>query len=753
MSKTRIIRATAILAAGIILLGGATPPEPAEAKSSAAAKAPAKALSVAQADAQGRVAVRVGCRPTGTHKKKRCTGTVQAKVGGLSSAKTRFSVKAKRSKTVRVRLSTAQLRAINQAKSNRRTVSFVVTSSKPRKAAVVKKRIVKVAAPGKVIDLATTPTADGRVGFTFACVSTRACTGSATLRVGGVTSAKTALSVAAKRTRTTFVKLSSAQLRALEAAQGGKLGAELTVALTAPIRLSVTGTGALATENDGDGGDGGGGHDHVLELDPDISQAYKAGASWTPSSYDTCTAEEHNEFAVIGPDGKIYPGWHPPVLEREDGGSCTFGHEHGDDPRASDLYAWTMAQYAAEARAGGRAIVTEDEAAGVYLDVATDTHLGVPFGYGSERLSEYSNAHALEAVHRHEDDPGHKVIVSNDQEMGQQFRDPRTGATQNLVCDFLIKIHQGSHSSDATKNNVHELIYAVQCNDDTEIFATTMSSFGNANELTASCSRPFNSTVAVPLDIATVGSALPDGIGGKRYIPTQECLDQYVMNGTRDGSSAQDDYRGSPIAGTTGGWWWAGYEQWQSFNSITAADGTEIARYEPWFGVQNPARYYVSNDGVKADGSGEPDTVVDYLNNLAWREGNQQDWAPWAAQLATSPEQPIDKNSPDSWFNGAVRDAWLAKTLVKNSGGSRVLYIDPWGRNAQSQPFTASIRIVVSATDNSRWVTSTEPSSTRRFLREYEALERDGATGAKAYSFFYDYGVVDGQSAGVHPPN
>lgn len=45
----------------------------------------------------------------------------------------------------------------------------------------------------------------------------------------------------------------------------------------------------------------------------------------------TCSQAIHDKYYVIGPDGKKYRTWHP----AKDSSGCTFGHEHGDDPRTS----------------------------------------------------------------------------------------------------------------------------------------------------------------------------------------------------------------------------------------------------------------------------------------------------------------------------------------------------------------------------------------------------------------------------------
>src|SRR4051794_40576652 len=45
-----------------------------------------------------------------------------------------------------------------------------------------------------------------------------------------------------------------------------------------------------------------------------------------------CPAWVHDRYVTTGPDGRLYPTWHPPI-DPEFG--CLFGHEHGADPRSS----------------------------------------------------------------------------------------------------------------------------------------------------------------------------------------------------------------------------------------------------------------------------------------------------------------------------------------------------------------------------------------------------------------------------------
>lgn len=49
----------------------------------------------------------------------------------------------------------------------------------------------------------------------------------------------------------------------------------------------------------------------------------------------SCSAAVHDKYVVVGPDGKTYRTWHP----AKDPSGCTFGHEHGDDPSTSNIFA------------------------------------------------------------------------------------------------------------------------------------------------------------------------------------------------------------------------------------------------------------------------------------------------------------------------------------------------------------------------------------------------------------------------------
>jgi hypothetical protein len=204
---------------------------------------------------------------------------------------------------------------------------------------------------------------------------------------------------------------------------------------------------------------------------------------WTPSEQDTCSREIHDAYAVVGPDGKAYPTWHPPV---DPVTGCTFGHEHGRDPSGSDLFA----------------------------------QVGhIPFGYANE----YLEASGFGAS-RHEDHVGHKIEWEND--MVMTFGDGGDSVLE-ATCDVLVKLHQGSHSPDAFTNNMHELAYHIRCTDGTGMSVTILTPIGNAGELVDNCSRDIR---------IQAGSAnpfiSPDG-GGRRVIPTAACMVERVVSADR----------------------------------------------------------------------------------------------------------------------------------------------------------------------------------------------------------------------------
>jgi len=252
----------------------------------------------------------------------------------------------------------------------------------------------------------------------------------------------------------------------------------------------------------------------------------RAFSIWAPGPNDTCPVEVHDSYAMVGPDGKLYPTWHPAI---DPGTGCTFGHEHGRDPRGADLFG----------------------------EVGP-----LPFGYANEQLDLFDPANP-----RHEDHFGHKVEWANDVEM--KFPGEAASSLLQMTCDVLIKMHQGSHSKDALSNNLHELAYHVRCSDGTRMHVTVLTAIGTPGAFTRSCDRD----VEVVVGAASPANS-PDG-GGRRVIPDRTCVEQAILV-----PSGQTSDFG------------ALRESWEISQSIRRAGGGTLAHFNPYFQVLSPSRFY-----------------------------------------------------------------------------------------------------------------------------------------------------------------
>ena len=370
---------------------------------------------------------------------------------------------------------------------------------------------------------------------------------------------------------------------------------------------------------------------------------------WTPTAFDTCPAALHDSYSVVGPDGKRYPTWHPPrVIDPATGDRCSFGHEHGRNPARSDLREWIARHLAGAGR----------------------RQAGIPFGIANEALDAYAAANPG-TPERHEDHVGHKIEWQNDVELERSSGGGQTHI--GVTCDLLTKLHQGSHSTDALGNNVHELLYAVRCDDGTRLLATKLVTFGEPNEFVRACDKE---TVVG----AGTSYAYPAGTG-VRFIPDRACIENHVLVGSGQYSQFS---RGL-------------YEDWLSANYLRTAEGEEIAYFDPHFAVFNPSRY-----GYEGGAIGR---VID----VCWEETPGGDAARGGAcGDATGQgtiETPLPFDSPASPFNGAHREVYFNQTTVRNEGGPKRWWTDPYGGNASTQPFPGAVCQLVSATDNSSWPT------------------------------------------------
>ncbi|ADB54131.1 hypothetical protein [Conexibacter woesei] len=368
-----------------------------------------------------------------------------------------------------------------------------------------------------------------------------------------------------------------------------------------------------------------------------------AAANWTPTAYDSCPTSVHERFSVIGPDGKRYPTWHPPTAtDPATGRSCTFGHEHGRDPRGSDIRDWVADHLAAP---------------------AASAYAGIPFGLATESLDVYAAANPGTRA-RHEDHVGYKVDWENDVRLLA-----RDGSDLGVACDYLVSVHQGSHSPDALSNNVHELLYAVRCDDGTELISDTVSRFGAPGEYARAC--------APGTTVATTDNGYPSG-AGRREIPDRACVEQTTL---------------VPAGSTTSAW--ALYEKWSASNELRTAGGQTLAAYDPAFGVFDPSRY---GNAAGARGIGRTlDLCWEVEPNGDRARGSACDLATGAGSIAIA----YDFGDPRSPFDGTHRDVYLRETTLRNAGGTRLYWTDPYGGKASTEPFAGALCQLVGTVDTS----------------------------------------------------
>jgi hypothetical protein len=370
---------------------------------------------------------------------------------------------------------------------------------------------------------------------------------------------------------------------------------------------------------------------------PSVAAAPSARA-WAPTAYDTCPAALHDRYAVIGPDGLRYPTWHPAtVVDPATGRRCTFGHEHGDDPHTSKIFGWVAQHLAAK---------------------GYENYAGIPFGLAAQGLNDWAAAHPGTPT-RSEDNPGYKVTVANDvKQLGAD------GGQTGVTCDYLILVHQGSHSADALSNNAHELLYAQKCDDGTAIVSSTLSRFGHPGRYERSC--------APATDVITTNNGYPDG-GGAREIPDRTCVEENVL---------------VPAGRTTSQW--ALYERWSSVNTLQTASGETVAAYDTSFGVFNPARY----------GGGSTGTALARTLPLCWETAADGDRANGTDCSAATGGGTIGAaygyDDPRSPFNGTHRDTYLSGASIANGAQTTAIWTDPYGGHASTTPFPGALCQLVS---------------------------------------------------------
>ncbi len=293
-----------------------------------------------------------------------------------------------------------------------------------------------------------------------------------------------------------------------------------------------------------------------------------------------CSIGVHNSYwtAVRSSDGTLtyYPSWHPPVHDPGGPEECRFTHEHGLDPRSSDLY-----------------------------DEAHPTNVGVPFGLVHPGTGGVSG--------RVEDHVGHKVVVENDLQL--TLNNPYSEGTalqlfepngQPITCDWYSKLHQGTHSIDALGFNLHEYYLNYSCDDGTEVRIKEMSDFG--------FETPGTPVVAQP------GFPLAGGNGSV----ASDCgwFATNLPAPASDPDPSGDSDFGDAKRGFTCLMNDAKIEElWKASAYLSAPDGAATIKYDPYYVVMNSNRFalyrwwdYLEQDGDHV-GENANISMVDFCVN------------------------------------------------------------------------------------------------------------------------------------------
>jgi hypothetical protein len=386
---------------------------------------------------------------------------------------------------------------------------------------------------------------------------------------------------------------------------------------------------------------------------------------------NTATCQRlHNRFWTTGPDGKAYPTWHPPTFS-ENGTTCKFGHEHGDNP-------WQSAFYQNRAK---------------YIDLwVTHKQLPIPFGYASQVLMDTPNG----GVHRHEDHTGHKIFwerfeitkVNMANHINMDANANRTGIT----CDGLVKIHMGSSTSDALVSHLHEMATHFDCTGSKTFRSdvTVLSPLSLPGSFTNTCTNggvigvhasvganqkyPITTIATNPVtDGSSVGNNLSNP-GGDRIIPQAGCVHTYA------GPATAPNPRGyNPGTQMTTLQAYFGHdmlELWANPVLLTSASGgTGAFGFSPYVQVLNPARVTKNNDWSSS------------LYNCSLAPTNPLQRSEICARSlngtsTTVSDSASDANwsSPGSKYNGTVRTLNLKKIRISNTTGSSDIQTDAFGR-------------------------------------------------------------------------
>jgi hypothetical protein len=366
-------------------------------------------------------------------------------------------------------------------------------------------------------------------------------------------------------------------------------------------------------------------------LPPAGAALSKAYGLWQPSAQDTCPQWLHDTYWTYGPDGKVYPVWHPPTDTNPDNGqSCTYGHEHGRDPSQSRIGSW-----------------------------------GLPFGYVNEVMQQYDPANP-----RHEDHVGHKIDYKNDVRVGLT-----TGGT-GPVCQILTKLHQGTHSADAFGNNMHELFYYVSCDNGIKMRWRGMQIFGVAGQFKGACGPIHNTGTYSPSTSPTTPNQ------SDRTIPDKECLDN-LLSKTQQGVNASSEYYSLLTEDWNSGFQHelrqSGGQYYDNWGQEGAnVNGTMLLEMKggSYFNVSSPSRYF---DPTKTNNLGRQIDMC-FISDLKYTGDC------YSVQQQINNGNTVTWDSPNSPFKGTKRTIHYDWVRMMNTTAQETWYSNAMGTVIRPQP-------------------------------------------------------------------
>lgn len=392
------------------------------------------------------------------------------------------------------------------------------------------------------------------------------------------------------------------------------------------------------------------------KIDPNGGNSTFIGASNTG---EDCR-DLHDRYWVKGDDGMAYHTWHPAAVD-----GCVFRHEHGDNAATSDIFNY----------AGGYP----------------------PFAFVMEQQHS-----SMPNMKRHEDHFGHKIFVANNIKLaigtstdtGIDCNHPSADCTvtpikctdtlgecmrpiydAGITCDWLSKIHQGSHSADALTNNTHEYFLNMRCNDThqqepTEFSVKVLADWGQANKVTF-IGGPNPNIDSVTTDVTSFltkpWNGEPDPITPPTRVspPNPAGAREFVAISGLQWKNWNDYIQPVNVIKQP--------ELWQQDETSIKTPVGSIT-FAPYYVVKNPARL------LRQDNTLQRTVDLCYDNN-----GTQLPGGFCSILPPSHPGQDYWK-SVESPFNGSVRALNFKAVEVNNDGGPAEFCTDPFGQNASYLP-------------------------------------------------------------------